>query len=230
MSELNREIEALLREKGADMVGFARLEGVAGAAFPVGVAVAVKLPPAIVRSISDGPNPAYYEMYHEINARLDDIVTAGASSLTDRGYRAVARTKKSVALFADSRTDLPHKTVAVRAGLGWIGKCALLVTEEFGSAVRISALVTDAPLSCAEPVALSRCGRCDRCAADCPAGAVTGETWRAGMPREALFDAARCRDTARALSAARIGKEATLCGKCIEICPYTQRYLRRAGG
>ena len=45
------------------------------------------------------------------------------------------------------RTVMPHKTVAVHAGLGWIGKSALFVTEKYGSAVRLTSVLTDAPLS-----------------------------------------------------------------------------------
>ena len=230
MEALNRELEGFLQANGADLVGFASLAGVEGAALPVGIAVGVRLPKDIVRSIADGPNPAYYDMYHEINARLDAIVTAGANFLEAKGYRAAAQTTKSVVYVGENPTALPHKTVAVRAGLGWIGKCALLVTERYGSALRISSFLTDAPLETALPVESSRCGACARCVDHCPGRAVTGETWYKGTEREALFEATRCADTARALSADRIGNKATLCGKCIEVCPYTQRYLGSAEG
>jgi len=230
VNDLNRELEALLRESGADMVGFADMRGVPGAELPVGVAVGVKLPPQIVRSISDGPNLAYHEAYHDINARLDRIVTAGAELLTNRQYQAAAHTTKAIVRLDSTRTLLPHKTVAIRAGLGWIGRCAMLVTEEYGSAVRLSALLTDAPLHCAQSADESSCGDCSECVRHCPANAVTGEKWSAGMERERLMDAGACREIARRLSFERLGKEVTLCGKCIEVCPYTRRYLRRAEG
>lgn len=230
MDTLNREIEALLLERGADLAGVASLAGVEGAALPVGVAVGIRMPKDVVRSIADGPNHAYYDMYREVNARLDAVVIAGAEYLIGKGYRAAAQTTKSVAYVGENRTALPHKTVAVRAGLGWIGKCALLVTERYGSALRISSLLTDAPLEASRPVESSRCGDCTLCKDHCPGGAVTGETWRQGMEREALFDAARCEKTARELAFERIGKTAALCGKCIVVCPYTARYLDSAEG
>ena len=117
--------------------------------------------------------------------------------------------------------------MATRAGLGWIGKCALLVTEEYGSALRISSLITDAPLECNAPQKASRCGNCRACAEHCPSGAVTGEAWSAGIVRARLIDAERCAETARALCRERFGKQATLCGKCIVVCPYTRRSLKR---
>ncbi len=228
--DLNRELEALFQERGAGLVGFADLSGMPEAGLPRGVSVAVALPPEIVRSIGDGPNLRYYETYHDINARLDHMVTVGAEYLEKRGFCATAQTTKSVVKLDDTHTLLPHKTVATRAGLGWIGRCALLVTEQYGSALRISSLLTDAPLECGQPVDEPRCGGCRECARYCPSGAIAGEIWRAGLPRERMVDAAKCRDTAIALCMARFGVGATICGKCIEVCPYTRRYLHRSEG
>ena len=224
MDTLNREIEALLLERGADLAGVASLAGVEGAALPVGVAIGIRMPKDVVRSIADGPNHAYYDMYREVNARLDAVVIAGAEYLIGKGYRAAAQTTKSVAYVGENRTALPHKTVAVRAGLGWIGKCALLVTEPFGSGFAFPPCDRRAPRN-RPPVESSRCGDCTRCVDLCPGRAVTGENWHQGMAREALFDAARCEKTARALAYERIGKTEALCGRCIAVCPYTARYL-----
>lgn len=120
---------------------------------------------------------------------------------------------------------MPHKTVAVRAGLGWIGKCALLVTKQFGSAVRLTSVLTNAPLECDEPVEQSFCGDCSECVKSCPGGAVSGKLWAPGMDREELFSPLLCRKKARELAAQAINKEITLCGKCIECCPHTKKYL-----
>ncbi len=194
-----------------------------------GVSVAVKYPARVIRGISDGPTRDYFDQYHALNEQLDAIVSAGARRLSDAGYRAVAQTRAFVRQSeTDYATALPHKTVATRAGLGWIGKCALLVTREFGSAVRISSLLTDAPLTPAPPMDEPLCGSCTACTLACPGQAVTGRLWTPGLPREALFDAHRCRENARALSARKLNEVITLCGKCIEVCPHTRRYLDAA--
>ena len=123
-------------------------------------------------------------------------------------------------------TPLPHKTVARLAGLGWIGKCALLVTPEFGSAIRLNSGVTDAPLDCDIPVEESRCGRCERCVQVCPVSAPTGEIWTSGSAREKIYDVRACfRETLRAPAAAGLAKEYVICGRCIAVCPYTRRAL-----
>ncbi|HEX3039564.1 MAG TPA: 4Fe-4S double cluster binding domain-containing protein, partial [Caproiciproducens sp.] len=168
----------------------------------------------------------YFNAYHDSNRLLDEIVTAGAEYLKSKGYKAFAQTTDAVVESEDYRTAMPHKTIAVRAGLGWIGKCALLVTEEFGSVVRLSSLVTNAPLESGIPVTASRCGSCTACTDACPGKAVSGRLWSAETDRDEFFNPYFCRKTARELAALHIQKEITLCGKCIQVCPYTQRYLR----
>ncbi len=218
-----------LTTHGADLAGVGDLSVLPGAqrlGLPFGIAVAVKYPAWVICGIAEGPTRDYYDHYHLLNDQLDALVTLGARLLTDAGYHAVAQTRVFVRQSeTDYSTMLPHKTVATRAGLGWIGKCALLVTREFGSAVRISSLLTDAPLTSAAPVDASQCGGCTACMTACPAGAVLGSPWSPGVPREALYDAPRCRETARVISSRRIHETITLCGKCIETCPHTRKYL-----
>lgn len=225
MNELNTEIIKLMTGNGADLVGFADLTSLGIEEMPFGVSVAVAVSPDIIKSIHDGPNIEYFDEYHRINRLLDKLVSLGAEYLSDLGYRAGAQTTDVVEQSEDFRTLLPHKTVATRAGLGWIGKCALLVTEEYGSAVRISSLITDAVIQCGAPINTSRCGNCDICVSNCPSGAVSGKLWAVEADRDIIFDPFKCEKAARQLSADRINREITLCGKCIEACPYTQRYI-----
>ena len=231
MTSINDMLSHKLYVLGADVVGFGDLTGLppdVRACLPFGVCVAVKYPKDVIRGISDLPTREYFIWYNALNEKLDAIVMRGAEFLRSRGYQAIAQTRERVGKgedIAEDRTALPHKTVATRAGIGWIGKCALLVTEEYGSMIRLSSVLTDAPLDCAEPADVSKCGGCGECAAACPAKAVSGRLWRAGTPREDFYDAAACRRTAAERSKAGFGGGATICGKCIEVCPYTRRYL-----
>jgi ribosomal protein S18 acetylase RimI-like enzyme len=121
---------------------------------------------------------------------------------------------------------LQHRTVATRAGLGWVGKSGLLITQEYGAAVRLVSVLTDAELETAQPTEASNCGDCRRCVESCPAQAPTGTDWKPGLAREQIYRAAACLRTARDF-AARTGIEATICGICINVCPWTQQYLAR---
>jgi NAD-dependent dihydropyrimidine dehydrogenase PreA subunit len=77
-----------------------------------------------------------------------------------------------------------------------------------------------------EPINTSRCGDCRKCVDQCPAGAINGSNWSLGVRRESMYDAFVCWDTAKRL-AGRQGIEATICGVCINVCPWTQKYILR---
>jgi epoxyqueuosine reductase len=63
------------------------------------------------------------------------------------------------------------RAVAVRAGLGWYGKNAMVLTPEAGSWVMLGELITTVELSPDQPLAKA-CGRCTRCLEQCPTGAL----------------------------------------------------------
>lgn len=230
MAQFEENLEQALRAAGATKVGFADLCGLPAHArqgLPAGIAIAVNLRPEIIVGIGSGPTTEYHEEYKRANTLLAHLATEAGSILRDAGYRAVfgRPTVSGAELGEGLGTPLPHKTVATRAGLGWVGKCALLVTPEYGSAIRLVSVLTDAPLSPAEPIDSSHCSQCRACVEACPAHAVTGENWSAGKPREMILDAALCRSTARDLAAAG-GIDETICGVCIAACPFTRRYVR----
>jgi epoxyqueuosine reductase QueG len=231
VADYSKIIKNELFSNGADLVGIgslAELPADVRRALPVGVCVAVKLPKEIVRGIAALPTKEYYDQYYIINKKLDSLVTLGAGLLKSYGFEAVAQTQDYVRQGqTGNKSLLPHKTVATRAGMGWIGKSALLVTKEFGSMVRISSLLTDAPLEPAQPLDQALCGSCTICTDACPGAAVLGKQWSVGVSREELFDAAACQKTAKERALRGFGIETTLCGKCIEVCPYTKRYLNQ---
>lgn len=228
MNALQENLFALLREKGAKLVGVAVMEGYAECGMNRGVAVAIPVPAPIVENINIAPTIEYYQMYHTMNAQLDDIVETGAAYLREKGFNAHANTKKSLVVNDDLRTMFPYKTVATRAGLGWIGKSCLMVTEDYGSAVRLSSLFTDAPLVPSKTVTESRCGKCRKCVDACPGQAIIGETWTAEMPREKLLHAHICKETQIKRMREILGfyEGERICGRCFAVCTYTQRYLR----
>lgn len=230
MAQFQKNLEQALRAEGAAMVGFADLRGIPEGVregLPFGIAIAVNLRPDIIAGISSGPTMEYHEEYKRANTLLAHLTAQAGSILRNAGYQAAfgRPTVSGAELGEGLGTPLPHKTVATRAGLGWVGKCALLVTTEYGSAIRLASVLTDAPVSPAHPVDDSQCNQCRACVETCPAQAVTGENWAAGQPRETILDAALCRSTARELAATG-GIDETICGICIAACPFTRRYLR----
>jgi epoxyqueuosine reductase len=230
MRVLNAEITRRLKDHGVDLVGFAEVSclpaDVTGG-LTRAISIAMALDPAVIRNIGDGPTVEYFAEYERANVLLAQLSEEVARALIEAGSQAQAfpPTTKQIDRTTLS-AKLQHRTVATRAGLGWIGKSGLLVTKEYGSAVRLASVLTDAEIETGVPTDASSCGDCRRCVEHCPAKAIVGVNWEAGTTREHLYNPAACFDMARTLAGAK-GIKATICGICINVCPWTQRYLAR---
>ncbi|KPL00684.1 MAG: hypothetical protein AMJ91_03745 [candidate division Zixibacteria bacterium SM23_73_3] len=231
-SDLCLDIKEALLVKGASLIGFADLIRIPGDfrnSVRFAVSIAAALDASIIANIRTGPTQEYYSEYSRANTLLSNLGEFTASMIRDYGYQAISKAPTNVGI--DPKTDstaLPHKTVATRAGLGWIGKCALLVTEKFGSAVRLTTVLTDAELETAIPTNHSLCGDCTLCVESCPGKAPSGRDWNVNACRDSFFSASACRKTARE-HAKKAGIDGTICGICISVCPWTIRYTEREG-
>ena len=141
---------------GADLAGFADLTALPAGCrcdLPYGIAIGIAIDPAVIPLIPGQATMEYFNEYQSINHQLDAIALIVQDHLIKQGYAAIAQTVDYVERQRehndprpDSRASLPHKTVAALSGLGWIGKSSLLITGQYGSAARISSVLTDAPL------------------------------------------------------------------------------------
>jgi epoxyqueuosine reductase QueG len=231
MATFNEEISGFLREQGVELFGFADLSEIPAESrhgFPRGIVFAFPARREIIRQIVNGPTPEYHREYKRLNELLRQTGKRLEAFVKALGFEAMALEATVKELNRKTlATRLPHKTSATLAGLGWIGKSALLVTEKYGSAMRLNTVLTDLPLLTGKPVLKSKCGRCKICFMLCPAKAITGRNWKRGMKREELLCAFRCRQKAQEQSNA-IGAQASICGICIANCPKTKKYLSLA--
>jgi NAD-dependent dihydropyrimidine dehydrogenase PreA subunit len=171
----------------------------------------------------------YYDEYKRTNQLLVELTDLAVSFLTDKGFKAVSgrATKEQIDL-RYLAAPLPLKTIASKSGLGWVGKSALLVTKQYGSAVRLSGVLTDAELPVADPIVESSCGDCRDCVDACPGHAFTGNQWKAGIDRDELYGCYLCRAAALEQLSRRTGIIDTVCGICVAVCPWTRRYADSA--
>ncbi len=231
MDLLSIQLRKEIHHYKADLVGFADLSHLPETSrnhLPNGISLVIKINPQILSQLKNGPTPAYYLEYQKLNRQLDEMALKVESFIRKLGYKAIANTTEVVEKDEDSqRTKLPHKTVATLAGLGWIGKTALLVTPEFGSAVRLTTVLTDMPLEVGRPMKGSRCDTCDACIKACPVGAGSGKTWNFDVDRDEFYDYQKCEYTARELSE-KVGVNTTLCGICIYNCPFSMAFMKRS--
>lgn len=113
--------------------------------------------------------------------------------------------------YADRETlkaDISIKYAAYLSGLGTYGINQLLITPQFGSRVRMTAILTDAPLEPGEPagehLVLPECAGCQKCVKMCPVGAFAAD---------GSINTRACRDYLfSTLGGLR-------CGLCIRECP-----------
>jgi epoxyqueuosine reductase len=225
------DIRKILLEEGTALVGFADMTAVPTGerrGLPRALSIAVALDPGVITRITHGPTLEYFREYGRANALLSALAHRAAGLLEQRGFAAVALEPTTEEFDAVRlRAGLSHKIAATRSGLGWIGKNALVITKPLGSAFRLTTVLTDAPLETGAPLDESQCGTCTACVDACPAKAPSGRSWGLGIYRDEFFDArACCRKATEFCEAA--GIDSTICGICIEACPWTRKFIRRS--
>lgn len=217
------EIRQRIFDWGADLVGFADLSECVPVkinSLKYAVSIAVRLSDPIIDEVIHGPTMEYAYHHHVVSALLNEIALKTSNLIQSSGYKAfpvpVSQTTDKAMLSA----AIPHKTAATRAGLGWIGKNALLVTPEFGPRVRLVTVLTDYPFESDSPVEESRCGTCNECVGICPLKAIKGKSWRIGIERHDLLDAEFC---SQLIDENRKFFDAPICGRCMSQCPIGSR-------
>lgn len=145
-------------------------------------------------------------------------ITAIAEYLKNQGYEA------KVINEATDQTSIPIKGAAVKAGLGWIGKNTLLVSERYGSFRALGVILTNADLAEQYAPAVNRCGKCSNCVDSCPTRAIRQD------PRELIRP--RCLSYLFGVDSsewpfAQVDSQGYFfeCEICQNICPWNQRHL-----
>lgn len=182
--------------------------------YSVGILFGIPLPRDFIDMVNDDVvfNYNQFDVLEERVKRVADFI---AEYLMEEGYGAISQSDEEQ-LSRESydlgvyRTRLPHKTLALRAGLGWIGKNDLCNTQEFGCAVSMCSVLTNAPFETVRfTPAAPRCGKCTVCRDICPTGAISGTMWQPGIDRDALVDIQKC----------------VVCLKCLAGCPFTKKKI-----
>ncbi len=199
---LNEIWEEKIKSKGADFVCFVdakELPGEAAEGYVCAVLFGKALSREYVNAIRNNIEPKTKEVINT-ERKMDTLAVKIAAELETEGWKSVGKLKTGL---------LPHKTAALRAGIGFIGKNNLLITEKYGCALMLGKVLTEAPFETfSAPIIEPKCGDCDICVKACPANALHGKTWELGIARDEIITRKLC----------------TLCLKCMVMCPYTARY------
>lgn len=149
--------------------------------------------------------------YHKLmRKRLDFLARKISNVVNEHGFRA----------FCDSAPVL-EKSIAEKAGLGWIGKHTNLINSKAGSWFFLGEIFTNIPLPIDHPQQKSHCGSCTACIDICPTKAIIG-------PYQ--LDARRCisyltielRESIPIEFRPLLGNRIYGCDDCQLICPWNK--------
>jgi epoxyqueuosine reductase QueG len=97
------------------------------------------------------------------------------------------------------------RSLAEEAGLGFIGRSGLLITEKFGPEVRLSGILTNANLRALEDLSTENgCSDCIKCQKACPSGAIE-------------------KKSVEVCKSYNENQKEGRCTICIYVCPYSRR-------
>lgn len=200
---LNVVWEKHIRDKGADFVYFVDITSLPAEAiedYTCAVLFGKSLSREYIAAMKANEPPKTKEVINT-ERKMDTLAVKVAEQLNAEGYKSIGKLKTG---------QLPHKTVALRAGLGFIGKNNLLITPQYGCALMLGKVLTTAPfVTASQPVTEPKCGDCNICVEACPANALHGKEWSITTTREEIIDRKQC----------------ILCLKCMVECPYTVKYM-----
>ncbi|MFP4171033.1 MAG: 4Fe-4S dicluster domain-containing protein [Methanomassiliicoccales archaeon] len=222
--DLIERLRVIGEERGADVFGVADAEDFLDEGYrgrrPQGimphcrsvVVVGTSLPRGCLETLPQG-RAEYTNTLMAATATIRVAALAMAKALEREGYMAtlVPTEGSEFGYWYVDREEMKGgvsiKYAAHLAGLGSFGTNHLLITDEHGPRVRLTALITDAPLEWKReqgPLISPHCRDCMRCVEVCPPGA---------LHRDGRIEPGLCRDYMfNHLGGLR-------CGLCVKVCP-----------
>jgi NAD-dependent dihydropyrimidine dehydrogenase PreA subunit len=211
-SAMTREIEALARRLGADLVGVTTMKpGYVDEGHQVPYENVISIGISMDRGRMMGvPDSASAVEVMRAYAELGRVTSALAEEIRGWGWPARAYGNPNSG-------DLLHIPVAIDCGFGQLGKHGSLISKEHGSNFRLGCVVTDLPLAVTPgPVDIGvedLCARCNLCVRDCPVEAIFPEKQTVRGVQKWYVDFDRC---------VYYFCETSGCGICIEVCPWSE--------
>lgn len=157
---------------------------------------------------------AHYKDYHE---SIKPIAEALAEKVREQHGKPF-----SYRICIDSAPVL-ERSLAVRAGLGWIGKSSMLVNRAFGSALFLCEIFLSLPFEADEPYNHDGCGSCHKCAEACPNHCIDPETRTIRADRCISYLTIEHKGEFTPEQSMLVGNHLFGCDECLRACPWNAR-------
>lgn len=112
---------------------------------------------------------ALYTRFAPAQADYHDVIRRKLQPVVDELKRRHPGAEFRISIDAE---PLLERDLAVRAGLGWVGKNTCVIDRKSGSLFFLAEILTSIPVETAEVVSPDHCGTCTRCLDACPTGAL----------------------------------------------------------
>ncbi|MHC1683816.1 MAG: epoxyqueuosine reductase [Clostridiaceae bacterium] len=154
-----------------------------------------------------------YESRSRINSLLEEISALLIKYQIQYHIPAVVQSSEETLI-----APFSFKFAAVNAGLGWIGKNDVVITERYGPRVRLLAILINCDLPLGTPLTRSECPtECNICVNACPYKSLTGDQWDINSNREDLINYKLCNEKRSLYIKTHQRKHS--CGLCLVSCP-----------
>jgi epoxyqueuosine reductase QueG len=173
-----------------------------------GISIGARVSDAVLKGVIIGPTRHYLHHYKMLNLLLDQCALKLSIALQEEGYKALPVPASQIVDWEAQTAHLSHKMIALRAGLGWIGRNNLLVRPDCGSRLRLSSVLTDMPLKTDSPMERD-CAGCRECIDVCPVSAIkdSHKEWNKKVCLEKLKYFAKAHNVGQ-----------YICGLCVKVC------------
>ncbi|NLI74490.1 MAG: epoxyqueuosine reductase [Euryarchaeota archaeon] len=228
-AEIRNIVEEAAAEAGIALVGYTDLKSLDNLLvgdpttleFQSAISLAVEIPEDAVKSAMSSPSISLREAYKQNNKCLKQASEAIISKLEEKGFRARIVDPAQRVDAEKLLGPISHKAIAFKAGIGWIGKSGLLVTEKFGPRVRMGTILTDVSMSGPSDLLSNQCGNCRECIDNCPTRSLKDMSFQdKPSSRDDVIDWAKCGRYEVALLGDGSEPEKA-CGRCIAHCPFS---------
>jgi epoxyqueuosine reductase len=195
MEEITGRVKALAKSYGADAVGIATTETLAGG--PPSTDLTYVLPEArsavtfALTLDQDYMDPWFNKRSHadhfqnniRTNVMASGISLEIANYLQQKGFAAVplasnaAYRQETPNGRFDEKPPISHRYLAVRSGVGFFGLSGNVLTADNGAGIILGSVVTAAELIATDPIPESEhyCDDCQLCAESCASGFIDGK-------------------------------------------------------